>query len=510
MGKTKIGINLVATLVAFLVSLGINFFLTPYIIKWVGVEAYGFVALANNFIMYISIFTIALNSMAGRFIAIEMHKNNFENARKYYSSTFFANAFGAFFLLAVSSVIIANIQDFITISDNLLVDVKCLMAFILLSFLLEVYASNFSIAYIVKNKLYLSSFLQIKGNAIKVVLLVVLFYFFTPHITYIGLATLAMSIYIRFNDFRYKNKLISNIFFSKKYIQIIAIKEVIMSGIWNTVIRIGNVLSGGLDLFIANIYIGGLEMGILALTKIIPNVINSVVATVANIFMPDFLELYAKKEYELLLKAIKQSMRILSFLLSIPNVIFLSYGDCFFRLWVPSQDENIMYYLSIISILPITIIGPVAVIHNIFTLVNKIKTNALLIIFTGILNTVLVLILLKYSYGWELIIIVGVSSLLSIIRNLFYTVPFGAIYLKCKWYTFFPVLTRSMIAVIVVTFIGIYVKRNVFFICDWNQLLKAITLITFLNMIVQILLVFTESGRKDIYCKIIEMKKGLF
>ena len=70
-------INLMASLTSFLVSAGINFFLTPYISNSVGgTAAYGFVGLANNIIQYISIITLALTSMSGRYITISIHEKN--------------------------------------------------------------------------------------------------------------------------------------------------------------------------------------------------------------------------------------------------------------------------------------------------------------------------------------------------------------------------------------------------------------------------------------------------
>ena len=72
----RLFINLVSSIVALIVNMGISFFLSPYIINNVGAEAYGFVSLANNFVNYASLLTIALNSMAGRFIAIKIHQGD--------------------------------------------------------------------------------------------------------------------------------------------------------------------------------------------------------------------------------------------------------------------------------------------------------------------------------------------------------------------------------------------------------------------------------------------------
>ncbi|MGN1432220.1 MAG: hypothetical protein ACI4XI_00820, partial [Ruminococcus sp.] len=69
----QMSINIIASIVAFGVTIGINFFLTPYLVSSLGTEAYGFIGLANNFVQYATIVTSALNSMAGRFISVEYH-----------------------------------------------------------------------------------------------------------------------------------------------------------------------------------------------------------------------------------------------------------------------------------------------------------------------------------------------------------------------------------------------------------------------------------------------------
>ena len=63
-------LNITSSLLTFIVGLGVNFFLTPFIVKHLGVEAYGFVNLSNNIISYAGLITVALNAMASRFIAI--------------------------------------------------------------------------------------------------------------------------------------------------------------------------------------------------------------------------------------------------------------------------------------------------------------------------------------------------------------------------------------------------------------------------------------------------------
>ena len=83
MKNRQLVINMIANIVAFTINIGISLFLTPYLVNSVGSEAYGFIPLANDFVNYISIITAALNSMASRFVSIEINSNNIKKANEY-------------------------------------------------------------------------------------------------------------------------------------------------------------------------------------------------------------------------------------------------------------------------------------------------------------------------------------------------------------------------------------------------------------------------------------------
>ena len=50
--------NMVWSLIAVFVNYFMNFLITPYVTNNIGVEAYGFVALANTFISYADIISV--------------------------------------------------------------------------------------------------------------------------------------------------------------------------------------------------------------------------------------------------------------------------------------------------------------------------------------------------------------------------------------------------------------------------------------------------------------------
>ena len=69
--KIRLISTMVLTCMAFAVNYLISLVLVPYIAKYLGADANGYVLMANNFASYAAILTTALNSYAARYISVE-------------------------------------------------------------------------------------------------------------------------------------------------------------------------------------------------------------------------------------------------------------------------------------------------------------------------------------------------------------------------------------------------------------------------------------------------------
>ena len=493
MGNRKTIFNIIAALSAFTMNIIINFFLSPYIIKHIGIEAFGFISLATNFIIYIEIFTTALNSMSSRFIALSVHKNKITMASEYFSTVFFSNIAVTICLLILASFFIYKVNLFLQVPNNLLLDVQLLFFTILLNFCCNLFSNAFSSSYIVKNKIYLSSVVQMKSNIIKVGVILVLFLCLTPHITYYGIGMLLATIYMRGYDIFYKRQLLPNIRLKLNLFSWDKLKEILSSGSWNMITRVGTVLSVNLDILFVNLFLGATATGILGLVKIVPNFFYNITGTLIGVFFPNLIELYAQNKYQEMLDEINKSMKLFSFLFSIPLVAFLSFGDIFFKLWVPSQDYKFLYLISTILLISMAIIGPTTLIFNVFTVVNKLRLNSIGILCTGIINSVSIFFVLKYT-DWGLIAVAAIPTLVNLSRNILITIPYGAICLGFPWYKFFPVAIKAFLSVMFVCAIGIFVK-SYYLIDTWFGLVIISSIFAIVSCFVQYVIVLDRNER---------------
>lgn len=121
------------------------------------------------------------------------------------------------------------------------------------------------------------------------------------------------------------------------------------SGIWNTVIKLQQILQNGLSLLIANLAISPLHMGYLSIAQVVPNALVNLIGTISGLFSPEQTKLYAQKHHDALLGELKAGMRITGLFTNIIVVTLLINGSAFIALWQPGQNTRMIYLLMMLT-----------------------------------------------------------------------------------------------------------------------------------------------------------------
>ena len=504
MNNKSLAITMIANAFAFIINSCIGLLLTPFIVRNVGAESYGFVSLANNFTGYIQILTVALNSMAGRFITIAYVQKKYDEANRYFTSTLYANSFIAIVLLLISSVFVIRLDKFINISNNILTDTKILFALVFSAFILSLFGVVFSIATFSKNRKDIEAKRSIESYFVKAIVIILLFSIFKPHIYFVGVASVAITIYKIVFDVYYTKKLTPEMKIRKKYFDFGKIITLVKSGIWNSISRLGGVLSDGLDLLVANLFLGPQVMGLLSVAKTLPNIISPFVGTIGSIFVPSYTIAYAKNQREQLFFEMERSIKILSIVSNVCLATLAVVGSQFFSLWVPNLDSAKIQILSLITIMGLTVNGAIQCVWNVFTITNKIKLNSIVATSISFLNILIVFILLKTT-NLGVYAIAGVSSVTNILKSLFFSIPYAAKCINIKKRFFYIPVIKAVFSLTLSTIIC-------YFICSLKPINSWVSLILFaipvviVTGLITICIVLKPSDIKNIITK---FKKGV-
>ena len=455
MNKKQLFLNITANILAFAVSTGINFFLTPYIINSVGIDAYGFLPLASNFTSYITVITSAFNSMSGRFITVKMHENKEEEAKQYFSTTFFVNLGLAVFSAMVFLFTVILLENFINIPSNILEDVKLLFAFTFMATVIGLITAVYGVATFCQNRLDYKSMVSIGGTVLRATILIFAFVIFKPKLFYIGLATVVITIYEGIVNYKISNKLLPQLKVDFRYFQKNLIRVLLSSGIWNSFNLLSSVLMTGLDLLITNMFIGAEEAGILGIIKVVPGLIYTIVSLMITSFAPQFVQDFAHNDMKGLVKNMDFSAKLVGFISVIPLAGFVAYGKEFYQLWVPTQNAELLVTLSVLSMISCLVSYPISAFDNTFTAANKLKWPAIAVFICGMLNVIIVFLLLKFT-NLGIFAIAATSSVLIMLKDLFFKIPYVAKCVNINPIHFWKFIIRYIIAfacIIVLSFI---------------------------------------------------------
>lgn len=442
--KKKTMISLLTAMLSLAVSVLVSFFLSRFVVREMGEEANGFAQLANNFVNYATVITISLNSMAGRFISIAYHHGEEEKCCKYYSSVIIGNIVIMCALVLPAILCVYHLERVVNIETANIYHVKILFACVFLNFFVSQYVGVFSLAFYVRNAQYLQNAINMARTMINAGGLLFMFSIWAPKLYYISLIGVILTIVLVPVVFAFKCKLLPKTHFRWKWFDLSCIKELVLSGIWNSVTQCGNLLMTGMDLLLSDIFISPGRMGVLSVAKTVPLFISNLGVSVNSTFAPELTMSYSSGDKNRILSSLKYSVKCSSFVMSIPLMMLCVYGASFYSLWMPSMNAKELSLLSILTCVAFIPLSGTQTLYNVFTVTNRLKLNSISIVIGGAINVIVVYLLLRFT-SLELLAVAGVSSGISILRNLVVTVPYSAHILGVKWYLFYKDVGISLV-----------------------------------------------------------------
>ena len=188
---------------------------------------------------------------------------------------------------------------------------------------------------------------------------------------------------------------------------------------------------------------------------------------------------YAKHDSDGLLYFLDYSIKIVGILIAVPLGFIIVFGREFYSLWLPTENNVILWGLSVISLSGLFMAGSVNILYNLYNVTNHLKLPAIATLVTGVLNTIIVLWLLKKTQ-LGIIAIVGVSSVLPV-----------------KSIKFYRYMLRSTLMVGITCFVYAMV-RLAYSKNTWLHLALYAALAGCISLAVNFLLFFTKQEKKEI------------
>ncbi len=447
-------ISLLSNIIAMIVSLGVSFFLTPFLIKSIGKEAYSFFPLANNFISYMNILSIALNSMAARFITISMATGETEKSKGYFSSVFYSNIILSSILLIPMIIIVVFLDVFLDIPADSVGEIKLLFGLMFFSFIVQLFFSVFGVATFAKERMDLYALQNIGQNILRAGLYIILFKFFPTTIVIMGIVTTVLIVFNGGMQYTFTRKLMPDYRISYKYFSTKYIKELLSSGLWNSVNNIGTSLLQTVMLLLANMLISATDSGDLSIVQTLPNLMTTIISTVFGVLLPRVANVYASGNKDNTIRTTIIAQKILSLVSVIPVIIIVLMGKQFYILWMPGENAEYLQIVSIITIAPLLIHSSMWMVYGLNVMNNKVKWPAITFLIAGVINVLLTCLVVKTT-TIGLAAIPLVSGVINILYYVFFIPNYAAKEMGVSRKTFYPHLIKTLIFAVVMCVLGL-------------------------------------------------------
>lgn len=460
--KKQITLNIAWNSITTLISFGTTFFLTPIISSKLGIEAYGFVSLANTCITYVDLIAVAVNAFAARYIAIEYFNSNIEKANSYYSSVLAANIIFVILINFFGMIAILDLQNIINISNSYVSDVKVLFYLVLVNYSVGMIGTVFNISAILKNKIYITYRNNGVSRLLYAFIMIEIILFGGIKVYSMAIANVVAGIFLLCVNRFWAKKITPEFVFQWKNVDFKRIQEVVSSGIWNTINNIGTMLNTGLDLLVTNKLLSNVIMGQISVGKQLSSIMTTFTSLFVASFQPKQLEFYAKKQTSQLIKSLSLSMKLSGI---IANVIFAGFcglGLNFIELWLPNQDANYIYLITAIILFGDVIPAGTRPLYYVYTLTNKLKIVSFTTLTAGLVNFFSMLVLLKFTnlQGFAIILTTTVLNVLTSWLNPFFVKR----YLELDEDFFSPIMFRHLCAALICSITCRIIFRTRFFI----------------------------------------------
>ncbi|MFK8013660.1 MAG: lipopolysaccharide biosynthesis protein [Marinicellaceae bacterium] len=411
--------NLSINIFAFITNILVSLWLTPYLIKHLGIIAYGLIPLAMFFSQYIGVILNSINISIGRHLLIAIQKKQDFLANKIFNTSFIVVLIFTLIQALIMLIILFDITYFFSIPKELINDAIWLFGLTFLGFSFSLIRSVFDTSLFSHNRLDILRGIDILQNLFRLGIIIFLFLYDEPSLKNVGIANFLSSLLLLLPSIHFFRKYTPQIKINFKYFDRLTAKELSNMSTWILINQVGVLLLGNLDLYLVNILISNKATGEYAIILQITNMLRMSAIVLVGVMAPITLIYYAKQEFKKLKMFIMLVSKLLAIFIAIPIAIAIYFSAELLTMWL-GTDYNYLANIVSFSMLFLLVAVPIMPFYQLNIAHNKLKVPALVTILFGILNFAIIYLIVKNTNF-------GLSAFIA--AKLFFVIAYNAIFM---------------------------------------------------------------------------------
>lgn len=432
MAQGKLGANLVSNVAFFGLNIVVSLWLVSYLVRQLGVAAYGLVPLAVTVAGYFNVITAGLNAAVGRHLTVAMSSGDQARANSIFNSSLWASVLVGLLMCVLGLPLLTHIAEWITVPAGLEADAGWLFFLTVGGLAVTTLGTPFQSVVYSRNRFDLQNLGNILGLVARVVAVLVLFHLTAPRLWHVGASVLGAALATIAVVMVAAHRLAPALKPRADGFSWGMVREIGGTGGWVFISQIGTLLLINIDLLVANKIVGPAAGGQYALVLQWSMLLRNFALVVSGVFGPTILTLHAQGRIDEMIDYARASVRHLGLVMAIPIGIVCGFSEAILRVWL-GPDFAPLSLVMILATAHLTLNLAYLPLHNISLATNHVKIPGITQVLAGVVNLALAIWMAK---AWGLYGIAIAGGLVLLLRNLIFTPLYAAHILARPWWTF--------------------------------------------------------------------------
>lgn len=456
--KGRFAINLASNIANFGFSILVGLWLTPYLIRHLGIAAYGLVPLAFTVTSYMSLFTLALNSAVGRFITIASDRQDDTEANRIFNTSFWGTAAILIVLLGPALWLSGKARLFFNVPAGYEEQFVGLFLCAVGVFFMTTITTPFGLATYCRNRFDLSNAVSIAGTFVRVAAILLLFNLYVPKVWHVGLAMLVSSVVGLSLSVVVWRRLMPTLTVQRSAFSRQTLAQLTGMGGWIVINQIGALLFLSIDLVVVNKLLGAVAGGQYGAVMIWSVMLRSFAGVVAGVFGPTIISLYGRQDTPGLIAYTRRAVKFVGLMIALPIGLICGFAQPLLRIWLGPAFEPLAPLLLLMTI-HLSVNLAVLPLFNIQVAANHVRLPGILTLFMGLGNLGLAL-LLAGPVGWGMYGVAASGAIMLTAKNIIFTPLYGAHILGLDLRAFYREIVPVVGATVVLAGVGWWLSYN--------------------------------------------------
>jgi len=494
-GRRRFRANVTANVGYLVLSAGIGLWFTPYLIQHLGVAAYGLVPLALSLASYMSVVTIALSGSVGRFLTIDLERQDLGSANRTFNTALFGSLglVGALLVPAIALLLAAPLV--LHVPAGMEGGTRALLASAMAAFFLTVVASSFGVSTFVTKRFDLRSALNGMGLLARIGIVVILFRWLSPQLWQVGLGVVGAALLYLEGSVWVWGRLTPQLRIRAIDFDRTRLREMVSMGAWMVINQVGVILFLSVDLLVVNMVVGAEAAGCYAPVLQWSMLLRAMAIAVAGVLVPTIIGLHARGHMEGLTRTTQRAVKLLGLAMALPVGLLCGLARPLLETWLGDSFAQLAPLMWLL-VGPLCINLSVLPLFSVNMALNKVRWPGIVTVVMGVGNLALA-ITLAGPLGWGMYGVAAAGAIMLTLQNVAYTPLYSAAILRRSLNVFLGPMLPPLIAAALVGSTAAIISSNID-LGSWPRLVCAGSVIAIPYLFVVFFLGLREGERKAV------------